>query len=222
MCQRCVHVDCSCAPLIPYTRHSSCFSSLGRRNWLLPPVLLHISLLYSEGTKGGWAGRCGRSYFQLTWLVRAETLARRRSDGRAATYGFSQSRDSNRCRSARQTFKETMPAGDIFGRYVYLPISSRIPGDGHVRTSLHLCCVSDVPSFVFSPSASETLSCWRPQSADAQCLSVTHPPLPCASSGEGFLLRSRACVRGAPLSSLRTYSLHTYISYPFYQRMSCV
>ena len=178
------------------------------------------SLLYSlrGRTKGGWAGRCGRSYYQLTWLVRAETLARRRSDGRAATYGFSQSRDSNRCRSATNKLCQR----EIFSADMCISpdLIPRIPGDGHVRTSLHLCCVSDVPSFVFSPSASETLSCWRPQ-----CLSVTHPPapLPCVLSGGGFLLRSRACVRGAPLSSLRTYSLHTYISYPFYyQRMSCV
>ena len=42
--------------------------------------------------------------------------------------------------------------------------------------------------FVFlSPSASETLCRWRPQ------FSVTHPPLPCVLSGEGLLLRSRAC-----------------------------
>ena len=43
------------------------------------------------------------------------------------------------------------------------------------------------PFVVFSPSASETLSRWRPQ------FSVTHPPLPCVLSGEGLLLRSRAC-----------------------------
>ena len=43
------------------------------------------------------------------------------------------------------------------------------------------------PFVVFSSSASEALSRWRPQS------SVTHPPLPCVLSGEGFLLRSRAC-----------------------------
>ena len=46
------------------------------------------------------------------------------------------------------------------------------------------------PFVVFSPSAGETLS------ASGRSLSVTHPPLPCVLSGEGFLLRpvrSRAC-----------------------------
>ena len=42
--------------------------------------------------------------------------------------------------------------------------------------------------FVFlSPSASETLSRWRPR------FFCDPPPLPCVLSGEGLLLRSRAC-----------------------------
>ena len=60
-----------------------------------------------------------------------------------------------------------------------------------------------------SPSASETLSRWRPQ------FSVTHPPLPCVLSGEGFLLRSRACA-----GLLCFLLLPTIISFPSYQRIS--
>ena len=74
------------------------------------------------------------------------------------------------------------------GRYsADVCISRSHPGDGHVRASL-LVLRFGRPFVVFSPSASETLSRWRPRS-----LSVTHPPLPCVLSGEGFLLRSRAC-----------------------------
>ena len=74
------------------------------------------------------------------------------------------------------------------GRYsADVCISRSHPGDGHVRASL-LVLRFGRPFVVFSPSASETLSCWRPQSF---CDPPT--PLPRVLSGEGFLLRSRAC-----------------------------
>ena len=75
---------------------------------LLPPGLVFST----EGrTKGGWAGLRP----ELAWLVRAETPARRRSDGRLPREA------SNRCRSATNKLCQR----EIFGRCVYLPISSR-------------------------------------------------------------------------------------------------
>ena len=50
------------------------------------------------------------------------------------------------------------------GRYsADVCISQSHPGDGHVRASL-LVLRFGRPFVVVSPSASETLSCWRPQS----------------------------------------------------------
>ena len=88
------------------------------------------------------------------------------------------------------------------GRYsADVCISRSHPGDGHVRASLlvlrfgrpflcsprFLCCVSDVPSLC-SPRPPA-----RRSVAGGRNFSVTHPPLPCVLSGEGLLLRSRAC-----------------------------
>ncbi len=78
--------------------------------------------------------------------------------------------------------RQTMPAGDIRQMCVspdLIPVMD-------VRASL-LVLRFGRPFVVFSPSASETLSCWRPQSF------CDPPTLPCVLPGEGFLLRSRAC-----------------------------
>ena len=78
-----------------------------------------------------------------------------------------------------------MPAGDI--RQICVSPDLIPVMDTCVRP--FLCCVSDDPSLCSPrpPARRSVLSCWRPQ------FSVTHPPLPCVLSGEGLLLRSRAC-----------------------------
>ena len=71
--------------------------------------------------------------------------------------------------------------------YLDMCISRSHAGDGHAVRPF-LCCVSDVPPSLCSPRPPA-----RRSVAGGRSLSVTHPPLPCVLSGEGFLLRSRAC-----------------------------
>ena len=85
------------------------------------------------------------------------------------------------------------------GRYsADVCISRSHPGDGHVRASL-LVLRFGRPFVVFSPSASETLSCWRPQS-------FCDPPTSPLCFVWGGVSPAESCVRGAPLCE---YSLHT-------------
>ena len=110
-------------------------------------------------------------------------------------------------RERRLTAADRRQINYASGRYsADVCISRSHPGDGHVRASL-LVLRFGRPFVVFSPSASETLSCWRPQSF---CDPPTSPL--CFVWGRGFscgVVRARG-------SSLRI--LPTYISYPFYQR----
>ena len=147
---------------------------------LLPPGLVFST----EGrTKGGWAGLRP----ELAWLVRAETPARRRSDGRLPA-----SREVLTAADRRQINYAS-------GRYsADVCISRSHPGDGHVRASL-LVLRFGRPFVVFSPSASETLSCWRPQS-------FCDPPTSPLCFVWGGVSPAESCVRGAPLCE---YSLHT-------------
>ena len=90
--------------------------------------------------------------------------------------------------------RQTMPAGDIRQMCVspdLIPVM-----DTCVRPFL---LRFGRPFVVFSPSASETLSCWRPQS-------FCDPPTSPLCFVWGGVSPAESCVRGAPLCE---YSLHT-------------